>query len=206
MKNNINIGGALFIIALTAIYFVVGCSSVKNSPVLSTTLSTPFVLTTTSVFTTTSAATTTPTTSSSSTIKPVNVWTLHLIGAINENIDQKAFEDGVTCHGAKWTDEKGNVWSGIALWYLAGYVDDKTPMGFNDALADKGYEIDLVDTSGNIVKFTSSEVKRNNNMLVAYQLNGQALSSTQWPLALVGTTVDQQRQISRITTIKLILP
>ena len=135
-------------------------------------------------------------------------WTLSLQGAITANIDQSTFEAGAApgCHGKTWTDAQGHVWLGIPLWYLVGYVDDNNEMEFNDALADQGYEVHVANSKGDIVMYTSAEVKRNDNLIVAYQLDGQPLPTTQWPLALVGSAVDQQHQISMITKIKLVLP
>jgi hypothetical protein len=49
-------------------------------------------------------------------------------------------------------------------------------------------------------------VKQNDNLLVAYQLDGKPLSNKQWPLALVGSGVDSPHQIGMITKIKLVFP
>ena len=135
-------------------------------------------------------------------------WTLNLVGAITEKIDQSTIEAGAApdCHGKTWTDAQGHVWTGIPLWYLVGYVDDNTTMEYNDALADSGYEVHIANSNGDIVMYTSQFVKRNDNLIVAYELDGQPLPTTQWPLALVGSAVDQQHQIGMITKIKLVFP
>ena len=135
-------------------------------------------------------------------------WTLSLQGAITASIDQSTFEAGAApgCHGKTWTDAQGHVYLGIPLWYLVGYVDDNTEMEYNDALADQGYEVHLANSNGDMVMYTSQEVKRNDNLIVAYEIDGQPLSTTQWPLALVGSAVDSQHQIGMITKIKLVFP
>ena len=135
-------------------------------------------------------------------------WTISLQGAITQNMDKSTFESGAApgCHGKTWTDAQGHIWSGIPLWYLVGYVDDNTTMEYSDTLADKGYEVHLADSNGDMVIYTSTQVKRNDNLIVAYQLDGKPLPTTQWPLALVGSAVDQQHQIGMITKIKLVFP
>ena len=138
-------------------------------------------------------------------------WTLSLQGAITEDMDQSTFESGAApgCHGTNWTDANGNVWTGIPLWYLVEYVDDSETMDtLADAKAvwDKGFEVHIANSNGDIVMYTSQEIKQNDKIIVAYQLDGKPLSNKQWPLALVGSGVDSQHQISMITKIKLIFP
>ena len=136
-------------------------------------------------------------------------WTLSLQGAINADIDKATFESGAApgCHGTNWTDAQGHVWTGIPLWYLVSYVDDADTMGaLNTAVWDKGFEVHVANTNGDIVMFSSQEVRKNDNLIVAYQMDGQPLPSTEWPLALVGSGVDSQHQIGMIMKIKLIFP
>lgn len=136
-------------------------------------------------------------------------WTISLQGAITQSMDKATFEAGAApgCHGKTWTDAQGHVWLGIPLWYLVGNIDDASGnMSYNDSLADKGYEVHLANSNGDMVVFTSQEVKRNDNIILAYEIDGQPLPSTQWPLALVGSAVDQQHQIGMISKIKLVFP
>ena len=136
-------------------------------------------------------------------------WTISLQGAITQSMDKSTFESGAApgCHGKTWTDAQGHVWLGIPLWYLVGNIDDSNgDMSFSDVIADQGYEVHLANSNGDMVTFTSKEVKRNDNIIVAYQIDGQPLPSTKWPLALVGSAVDAQRQIIMISKIKLVFP
>ena len=138
-------------------------------------------------------------------------WTLSLQGAISEDMDKSTFESGAApgCHGINWTDANGDVWTGIPLWYLVEYVDDAETMdSLQDAKAvwDKGFEVHIANSNGDIVMYTSQQIKQNDNIIVAYQLDGKPLSNKQWPLALVGSEVDSQHQISMINKIKLIFP
>jgi hypothetical protein len=136
-------------------------------------------------------------------------WSLKIEGARTESIGQDYFEDGASpdCHGIKYTDEQERVWEGIPLWYLAGRVDDNKIHkngAFNDALADQGYEIEVI-AGDRSAKFTSQEIKRNNNILVACKMNGTTLPVDTGPLMLVGSGVDNSRQVGQITSIKLSL-
>jgi hypothetical protein len=136
-------------------------------------------------------------------------WTLSLQGAITQDMDKATFESGAApgCHGTNWTDAQGHIYSGIPLWYLVSYVDDADTMGpLNNAVWDKGFEIHLANSNGNIVMYSAQEVKRNDNLIIAYLVDGKPLPTTTWPLALVGSAVDSQHQISMITKIKLVFP
>ncbi len=138
-------------------------------------------------------------------------WTLKLEGVVTENMDPGTFESGsaIGCHGVKWTDDQNRVWEGIPLWYLVGRVDDTdTHKGdaFNDAAADAGYEIQLIAADGFTLKLTSAEVKRNDALIIAFKRDGNPLPENQWPLRLVGATLEKSQMIGQISTIKLVFP
>jgi len=126
-------------------------------------------------------------------------------------MDPGTFESGsaIGCHGVKWTDDQNRVWEGIPLWYLVGRVDDTdTHKGdaFNDAVADTGYEVQLIAADGFTLKLTSAEVKRNDALIVAFKRDGNQLPENQWPLRLVGATLEKSQMIGQISTIKLVFP
>jgi hypothetical protein len=136
-------------------------------------------------------------------------WELKLEGAITESIDKSTFEScaAIGCHGEKWTDDQGRVWEGVPLWYFAGRVDDvkDTHKGdaFSDALADQGYEMHLVASDGYMVKYISTEMKRNDKIIVAFKRDGVPLPENQWPLRVVGDNLDKQRMVGKLFKIKL---
>jgi DMSO/TMAO reductase YedYZ molybdopterin-dependent catalytic subunit len=131
-------------------------------------------------------------------------------GAITENMDQSTFESGaaIGCHGVKWIDDQNRVWEGIPLWYLVGRVDDPTEThkgdAFSDFLADAGYIVQLIAADGYTFELTSAEVKRNDALIIAYKRDGNPLPENQWPLRLVGGTLQKSQMIGQITTIKLV--
>ena len=135
-------------------------------------------------------------------------WTICLQGAVTQSMDKATFESGAApgCHGAQWTDAQGHVYLGVPLWYFVGNIDDTEEMSYNSALADQGYEVHIANSNGDMVSFTSQEVKKNDNIILVYQVDGKPLPSTQWPVALVGKAVDSKHQIAMITKVKLVFP
>ncbi len=140
-------------------------------------------------------------------------WSLSLEGVLTEDIDVDSFESGAApgCHGASWTDDEGQVWEGIPLWLLVGRVDDDNPhshetQAFNDAVADAGYEVEVIAADGFSKTFTSEEVKRNDNMIIAFRCDDEPLEESKWPLRLVGPDLTKGQMVSQITTIKIIFP
>jgi DMSO/TMAO reductase YedYZ molybdopterin-dependent catalytic subunit len=142
-------------------------------------------------------------------------WTLILNGATTATITKSQFEDGIACgHEATYTDDDGNVWSGMPLWYLVGWVDDKTqhgPGAFNDALAADGYSIKVIAGDGWDTSLESADIARNNGYIFANMLNGEVLPLTIgdkdkpcWPLHLKGTEVFGGQQVGNIVRIELI--
>ena len=145
-------------------------------------------------------------------------WTLLLkdVSEVNSthvfecnNVTRSFFEAGEApnCHGVSWTDNSGNVWTGIPLWLLAGSVDDwKFSMSFNDSLAkSNGYNVVVISNSGGNRTFTSSFVANSNaSIIVANELNGAVLPEKYWPLTLVGPAVPGNDMVVNIVEIKLV--
>jgi len=138
-------------------------------------------------------------------------WTLHLEGALSEDVDRGTFETGAapSCHGMSWTDDKGRTWTGIPLWLLVGRVDDENEHeegAFNDDLAGAGYEINVIASDGYSVTFDSATVARNDDIIVAYLMDDAPLQEKNWPLRLVGPNLESSQWVGKIVTIELVLP
>ena len=133
-------------------------------------------------------------------------WELTLDGASTYVMPQSEFEEGVGCHGISW-DDAGNIWNGMALWRLVGCVDDDIQHGegaFNDDLAAAGYDINVIAGDGYSKTFSSTDVARNNDMIVANTLNGAPLPEDNYPLRLVGPSLTSGQKVSQIVRIELI--
>jgi len=124
---------------------------------------------------------------------PPGNWSLLLDGAISDIIPQPEFEDWAACHPAAYTDGDGNVYEGIPLWRLMGWVDDRIPHGsdgFNNALAIAGYKVIVTAGDGYSKEFTSQEIGTTNGFIIANKMNGLPLpvdgEHPPYPLRLVG--------------------
>ena len=131
-------------------------------------------------------------------------WSLHLEGTISEDMDRATFESGAApnCHGVTWKDDKAQDWLGIPLWLLVGRVDDDIKHegpAFNDALSAAGYTIEVVASDGYTVTFDSARVQRNNNIIVAFQVNGNPLPDKYFPLRLVGNDLAKNEMVGMIS-------
>ncbi len=138
-------------------------------------------------------------------------WTLHLEGALAEDMDRATFESGASpnCHGVTWTDDKAQEWVGIPLWLLVGRVDDDVKHegpAFNDTAADAGYTVDVIASDGYTVSFDSARVKRNDNIIVAYLVNGNPLPDKYFPLRLVGSDLQKSEMSGMVASIVVHVP
>jgi DMSO/TMAO reductase YedYZ molybdopterin-dependent catalytic subunit len=115
-------------------------------------------------------------------------WNLTLTGKISDVFSQAEFEDALTCHSAEWTDGEKNVWSGIPLWYLTGWVDDRQPHKYDANQATAGYTILVKAADGYTKDFSSKDVAWSNDYIIANKFNGEPLTDS-WPLRLVGKGV-----------------
>lgn len=135
-------------------------------------------------------------------------WSVMLHGTVKENLDRGSFEScsAPNCHGAKWTDDKGQVWSGNPLWLFAGAVDDDKKHGtraFSDSLADTGYKVEIIAADGYSVTLDSAMIKRNDKIIVANKMNDNPLDEKSFPLQLVGPDLSKKEMVSNIAEIKL---
>ena len=140
-------------------------------------------------------------------IKPlVQDWTLSLKGAQELVIDRASFESCANCHRAAWTDDKAQEWVGVPLWLLLGYADDETKHdgpAFNDALAAVNYNFEVTAADGYTVTLESARSARNDNLIVAYLVNGNPLPDKYFPLRLVGSEAQKNEQVGQIAEIVL---
>ncbi|MCW4015044.1 MAG: hypothetical protein NWF06_01620 [Candidatus Bathyarchaeota archaeon] len=133
-------------------------------------------------------------------------WPITLTGASAYTMEQTEFEEGAECHSATWTDDT-DVWSGIPLWRLVGYVDDEIQHGedaFNDELAALGYEVKIVAFDGYSTTFASADIARNDDIIVSNELNDAELSGDYYPLRLVGPDLTGSQKVGMIKEIQLI--
>jgi DMSO/TMAO reductase YedYZ molybdopterin-dependent catalytic subunit len=119
-------------------------------------------------------------------------WNLALNGKITDVISQAEFEAALACpdasHYVEWTDIDGNIWSGMPLWFLTGWVDDRQPHDYNVNQAMAGYTVLVKAGDGYTKDFASADIAWSNDYIVANQLNGVPLDDS-WPLRLVGDGV-----------------
>jgi DMSO/TMAO reductase YedYZ molybdopterin-dependent catalytic subunit len=138
-------------------------------------------------------------------------WSLHLEGAIADDVDRNTFEScsAASCHQATWTDDHAQVWTGTPLWLVVGRVDDERmheDPAFNRELADQGYTVELVAADGYSVEFDIERIRENNDIIVAHLVNDNPLDEESFPLRLVGPDLQGNERIAQIAEILLHLP
>jgi DMSO/TMAO reductase YedYZ molybdopterin-dependent catalytic subunit len=138
-------------------------------------------------------------------------WSLRLEGALSEIMDRATFESGASpqCHGRTWRDEGGRVWSGIPLWLMVGWVDDGVRHergAYNDSLAHAGYNVDVIAADGRRVSFLGARLRRDDGILLAWQVDGAPLPEPLFPLCLVGAGLSVEERIGGVVTIAVRVP
>ena len=140
-----------------------------------------------------------------------------LIGDMTEVMTKDVWMTATTCetlqHVYTWTDGEGDEWTGIPVWLLVGRVDDDNAHGadaFNRELAASGYQVSFIASDGYHKELESTLIAENNEIIVAYLLNGEALSSEgdkpMAPLRVVGEGLTTGQMVSMLDSIELIFP
>ena len=113
-------------------------------------------------------------------------WPLQLAGAATVDMTQAEFESLASAYPVGWDDNAtGSLWEGVALWRLVALVDDGDSATFSDAMASAGYNVRVIGADGYSYTFTSQEVARDDNFILANELNGAPLPAEKYPLKLV---------------------
>lgn len=140
-------------------------------------------------------------------------WSISLKGIIEEEMTHTAFiqKASPNKHGISWTDEEGNLWEGVPLWWLVARVDDDiegSECELNQKLADSGYNV-YIEARDNYSKTMSiADISQHDDWVVAYKCNGMLINQTDhsWPLKLVGPGLIDAFRIGGIVKIRLLLP
>ena len=140
-------------------------------------------------------------------LKPMSEeWSLYLEGSRTESMDRNSFEScsAPGCHQATWTDEDGNEWSGVPLYYLAGRVDGGNiheDRAYDDDFAEEGYSLELFAADGYNVSIESSRTIFNRNLFLASVVNGEPLDEKYFPLRLVGEGLEKSEMVGQVAQI-----
>lgn len=144
-------------------------------------------------------------------VRPIGQeWSLSLDGIRDEVIDRNTFQScgATSCHQSTWTDDEGQLWTGVPLYLLAGRMDDEVTHdgpAFNRELSNAGYQIELVAADGYTVTIDSQAAYYNRNILVANQVNDSPLPDKYFPLRLVGDDTEKGQRAGALTEIRLII-
>jgi hypothetical protein len=140
-------------------------------------------------------------------LKPMSEeWSLYLEGSRTESMDRNSFEScsAPGCHQATWTDDDGNEWSGVPLYYLAGRVDGGNiheDRAYNDIFAEEGYSLELFAADGYNISIESSRTIFNRNLFLASVVNGEPLDEKYFPLRLVGEGLEKSEMVGQVAQI-----
>ncbi|OEF95912.1 hypothetical protein BHF68_11010 [Desulfuribacillus alkaliarsenatis] len=145
-------------------------------------------------------------------------WNLNLTGIGEYRCDRSTFESVASCHASPHPpqtfeqdkeDGSVDVYEGVALWVMLSTVDGNNPPSghyrFNRELAEQGYTVQIYAEDGFMVELTSEEIAYNNDIILAYRMNGVPLLEEDGPLQLIGSGLPSKRHaIKNIERIELV--
>jgi PKD repeat protein len=141
---------------------------------------------------------------------PAGNWQLKLNGKISDVIPQAEFGDWASHHSATYTDANSNTYTGVPLWRLMGWVDDRIPhgsSGFDDAAAIAGYKVIVKAGDGYAKEFTSQQIGKSDAFIIANTMNGVPLptdgTKPPYPLRLVGSGATGGSSVGNVVEIQL---
>ncbi|MGD9962570.1 MAG: hypothetical protein AB7S97_01520 [Thermoplasmata archaeon] len=142
----------------------------------------------------------------------IEEWTLELNGTSYMEMDRQGFEAIASCdyHQVSWSFENDtgtHTYTGVALWVLISAVDGadgpEDEFSFNDLQAFAGYGVRVTASDGYNRTFTSTQVARNDSIIVANRLDGEPLSEDEWPLRVVGDWLPGYMKVGQVVNISM---
>jgi DMSO/TMAO reductase YedYZ molybdopterin-dependent catalytic subunit len=140
-------------------------------------------------------------------------WSLNISGLTDYEMSRDTYEAIANCdwHRTTWIDIDDSVWEGVPLWVMVSTVDGNDTQtghaegtfGFNDTLAEAGYNVTVRAGDDYNTTFSSNIVARNNSIILAYMMNGERLEGGQWPLRLVGEGLSGSQKVRNVVSIEL---
>jgi len=126
-------------------------------------------------------------------------FTLEMKGRKDFVLDRQTLQSGVSCHGrsviyySKKTDENIS-YTGIPLWRLLAFSDDPdyaphkqdpSVISYSEEALSEGYLVVISAADGFSISLDSSQVNRNDDVIIAMYRNGEELSDREFPLIIV---------------------
>ncbi len=108
-------------------------------------------------------------------------------------------QSGVSCHNRTVTyyDRKNDldiIYTGIPLWRLLAYSDDQdyaphmqdsSIISYNRDAATEGYEVVISAADGFAITLNSSQLDKNDDVIIAMYRDGEELPESDFPLVIV---------------------
>jgi hypothetical protein len=142
-------------------------------------------------------------------VETLEEWQLEMHGLVDYNMTGGEFESGASCpHHARSYTLGGHTYVGLPLWDLIAWIDQYAPAGhsgatYNDSLSAANYTIYLGNGAGQNGSLFSLQVGYNDDIILAFRIDGIRLSAPDWPLKLVGADVPPAAQLGNIVRIDL---
>ncbi|MCW4017570.1 MAG: molybdopterin-dependent oxidoreductase [Candidatus Bathyarchaeota archaeon] len=152
----------------------------------------------------TAAPTATPTASPSPSTAPTGDYSLLITGTNQVTMSSTAFEAEVDQVSASYTDSKDNVWTGTTLCRIMHWATSNGAID-SAAIAD-GYVAKVIAADGTVLAINDSRIDENKDILIANQVNGEAIDPDSGPLRLTGDDLDGGKQRLKCVTEVQILP
>ncbi len=120
------------------------------------------------------------------------------------NMTNLVFETEATAHAATWAQNDTNsnsTWAGIALYQLVNHYADSGSISYG--VLSLGYNVTVVGSDGYPIVLNSTRVQSNDNIIVANEANGTALSGKYYPLTLTGSNLTKREGVKNIVQIHI---
>jgi hypothetical protein len=135
-------------------------------------------------------------------------WSITLVGAVNKTLTKFEFEQLSAVTQDSFTDEAGDVFSGVPLITIIGLIDDTdNDPAFSREVAQKGYQVVVVGGDGYSAEISSEKLSEETEIILCNLQNDEPFASWEappYPLKLFGTDITREQSVGNIAVIQVI--
>lgn len=129
--------------------------------------------------------------------QPFRDFEISIRGKMDTMVDRQTMQSGISCHKRTVFFERKSTkanYTGIPVWRLLAYADDpqyaphaqdSSIVSYHQELAQEGYTVEIEAMDGFVVRLSSSELDKNDDIILAMYKESEELPENEWPLVLV---------------------
>jgi DMSO/TMAO reductase YedYZ molybdopterin-dependent catalytic subunit len=128
-------------------------------------------------------------------------WGIIVNGTSAMNMTKSVFEEQVSQVSSSYTDPDSDVWTGSPLCRIVDWAESNGVV--SSASLSSGYVVKVMAGDGYTVVLDSSRIDENSNIILANEINDEALTGSSYPVKLTGSDLSKKESVKGVAQIQI---